>query len=172
MGNINNKTDDLTITRDFNVPRELVWKAWTVPDLLMKWWGPKEFTCPFCKIDIKVGGKYLACMHWVQKDKDFWSTGVYKEIIEHRRLVFTDSFADKEGAVVPATYYGMSSDFPMEMLVTITLDELTGGKTKFMLKHKGIPTGKDLENCKVGWSQTLDKLADFLNNANFEKRVK
>ena len=168
MDNANENISELKIKRVFNVPREQVWKSWTVPELFMKWWGPNDFTCPFCKIDLKVGGKYLTCMHWDQKNQDFWSTGVYKEIIEPRRLVYSDCFADKEGTVVPATYYGMSPDFPLEMEVTITLDELTGGKTNFTLIHRGIPAGKDLEDCKVGWDQTIDKLADFLNTTHFE----
>ena len=165
MENVKPNLEELKFTRMFYVPREHVWKAWTGPDKFMKWWGPKDFTCPYCKIDFKVGGKYLTSMHWVQKDQDFWSTGVYKEIAEPRRLVYTDCFADKEGTIVPATYYGMSPDFPLEMLVTITLDELTGGKTNFTLKHNGIPSGKDADDCRIGWNQTLDKLADYLNKA-------
>ena len=52
----------LVMTRVFDAPRELVWKAWTDPEMLMKWWGPKGFTCPHCEIDLRVGGKYLYCM--------------------------------------------------------------------------------------------------------------
>jgi uncharacterized protein YndB with AHSA1/START domain len=54
--------DELTITRIIDVPRELVWKAWTEPGLIMRWWGPKNFTSPVSKIDLRVGGKYLNCM--------------------------------------------------------------------------------------------------------------
>ena len=58
---IKNK-DELTITRIFDAPRELAWKAWTEPERLKKWWGPKYFTAPVIKNDLRVGGKYLYCM--------------------------------------------------------------------------------------------------------------
>ena len=57
-------TRDLIITRLFDAPRELVWKAWTEPERIMRWWGPKGFTSPVFKIDLRVGGEYsAACDH-------------------------------------------------------------------------------------------------------------
>ena len=70
----------ITITREFDAPREKVWRAWTDPDRLMKWWGPKGFTSPFCKIDLRVGGKYLYDMR-SSEGRDYWSTGTYREIV-------------------------------------------------------------------------------------------
>jgi uncharacterized protein YndB with AHSA1/START domain len=80
---------------------------------------------------------------------------------EHERLVCTDCFADEKGNIVPATRYGMSAEFPLEMLVTVTFEE-EGGKTKLTLKHAGLPPGKDLDDCREGWSQSFDKLAEAL----------
>lgn len=79
----------------------------------MIWWGPEDFTSPVSKIDLRVGGEYLKCMRSLD-DKDFWSKGVYREIVAFERLVMTDSFADENGNTVPASYYGMSKDFPLE----------------------------------------------------------
>jgi uncharacterized protein YndB with AHSA1/START domain len=56
------KENELVITRIFDAPVELVWKMWTEPDYCKKWWGPRGFTTPFCKIDFRVGGKFLNCM--------------------------------------------------------------------------------------------------------------
>jgi uncharacterized protein YndB with AHSA1/START domain len=147
---------ELIITRTFNAPRELVWKAWTEPERLMRWWGPKGFTAPVCKVDLRVGGRYLNCMR-SQEGQDFWSTGVYREIVAPQRLVCSDSFADAEGNVVPATYYGMSPEFPLELQVTVTLEE-DAGKTRMTLHHVGFPPG-EVEMCTEGWNQSLDKLA-------------
>ena len=58
------------ITGIFDAPRELVWKAWTDPERLMRWWGPKNFTSPVSKIDLRVGGTYLNCMRSLE-GKDF-----------------------------------------------------------------------------------------------------
>jgi uncharacterized protein YndB with AHSA1/START domain len=77
----------------------MVWKAWTLPELVTKWWGPKGYTSPVAKIDFRVGGKYLYAM--ISPDgKDIWSTGVYREIAPPERFVATDSFADEKGNVV------------------------------------------------------------------------
>ena len=153
-------TGTLVITRLFDAPRERVWKAWTEPESFMRWWGPKGFTAPVCKIDLRVGGVWFNCMH-SPEGQDYWSTGVYREIVPQRRLVMTDCFADEKGNVVPATHYGMNADFPLEMLVTVSLEE-EGEKTKFTLEHAGLPPGEDLDNCRIGWNQSFDKLAEFL----------
>ena len=151
--------NELIITRIFDVSREAVWKAWTQPERLKRWWGPKDFTAPVCKIDLRVGGKYLFCMR-SPEGKDFWSTGVYREIIKPERIVCTDYFADEKGNVVPATYYGMN-DFPLELQITVTLEE-QDGKTKMTLQHVGLPAGEMTDMCGQGWNQSFDKLAKSL----------
>ncbi len=157
--------DELIITRIFDAPRSLVWSAWTEPEHLMRWWGPKNFTAPFCKIDFRVGGFYLSCMR-SPEGQDYWSTGVYREIVPFERIVCTDSFADEKGNVVPASHYGMpGDDFPLELNVTIVFEDLGGlpaGKTKMTLTHIGLPAGQMTEMCEAGWNESFDKLAESL----------
>jgi uncharacterized protein YndB with AHSA1/START domain len=93
--------------------------------------------------------------------KDYWSTGVYRVIDPPKRIVATDSFADDQGHIVPATHYGMTPDFPLEMTVTITFEEFEG-KTKLTLKHAGYPAGDMIELARAGWNGSLDKLAEAL----------
>jgi uncharacterized protein YndB with AHSA1/START domain len=151
---------EITITRIFDAPPELVWKAWTEPEHFMRWWGPKDFTSPACKIDLRVGGVYLACMR-SPEGQDFWSTGTYREIVVPERIVYTDSFADAEGNVVPATHYGMGADIPLELLVTVTLEPYEG-KTKLTLRHAGLPAGEMSDQTSAGWNESFDKLAQSL----------
>jgi len=151
---------DVIITRIFDAPRELVWKAWTDPKHFKRWWGPKDFTSPYCKIDFRVGGKYLNCMR-SPEGKDYWSTGIYKEIIPLERIAYTDSFSDAEGNVVSATHYGMSADFPLVTLVTVTFEDY-GGKTKMTLSHVDLPAGEMSEQTGAGWNESFDKLAESL----------
>jgi uncharacterized protein YndB with AHSA1/START domain len=153
----------VVITRSFDAPRERVWKAWTDPEQLRRWWGPNGFTTPVCTIDLRVGGVFLYCMR-SPEGKDYWATGVYREIVPVTRLVYTDSFADAKGRVVPATYYGMSSEIPLEMLVTVTFEK-QDGRTKMTLRHDGLPAGADREGAQVGWSEMFDKLAESLNES-------
>ncbi len=158
-GSVKNN-DDLIITRMFNAPRGRVWKAWSDQERFQRWWGPKLFTAPHAGIDFRVGGKYLACMR-SPEGQDFWSTGVYLEIVPEERIVSTDSFADENGNVVPASHYGMSGDWPEELQVTVTFED-SGGGTKMMLRHVGIPPGQMKELTAEGWNGSFDKLAESL----------
>ena len=150
----------LVITRVFDAPRELVWKAWTECERLTRWWGQKGFTTPFCKIDLRPGGVFHYCMR-SPEGRDFWGKGIYREFVEPERIVFTDFFADEEGDPVPATHYGMSRDWPAEMLVTVTFAE-HGGKTKVTLQHAGVPSGAESDSCEAGWTESLERLAEYL----------
>ncbi|KAF5075772.1 Activator of Hsp90 ATPase -like protein [anaerobic digester metagenome] len=69
---------ELLVERVFDAPRELVWKAWTEPGYLKRWWGPKGFTAPAIEIDLRVGGRYLYGMR-SPEGQDFWSTGEFRE---------------------------------------------------------------------------------------------
>lgn len=151
---------EMTIVRVFDAPREQVWKAWTEPEQFMRWWGPKDFTSPAAKIDFRVGGHYLACMR-SPESKDFWSTGVYREIVPQKRIVVTDSFSDEDGNVVPASYYGMKGEFPLEMTVTMDFEDM-GGNTRMTLRHAGFSDGPIMEDTKNGWNQSFDKLDRLL----------
>lgn len=157
QANTQAKANELTITRTFNAPRELVWRAWTEPELYRRWWGPQHFTCPTAVFDLRVGGKYLSCMR-APDGQDFWSGGVFREIVPPERLVYTDCFTDAEGNVVPASYYGIPGDFPAEMVVTVTLVE-QDGKTIMTLVHSGMPNDESGANAGLGWNQSFDKLA-------------
>jgi uncharacterized protein YndB with AHSA1/START domain len=152
----------VVITRIFKAPVERVWAAWTEPEQLQKWWGPKDFTAPSASIDLRVGGKYLFCMRGKpgpdMPSQDFWSTGTYVEIVPMKKLVCDDSFADADGNVVSPGEYGMA-DFPEVMRVQIDFEQLSDGTTKMTLTHNGAPAGGNADNMMDGWNQSLDKMA-------------
>lgn len=150
----------LVITRIFDVPRELVWKAWTEPERVKLWWSPKGFTTPVCRIDLRVGGKYHYCMLSAE-GKEYWGTGTYKEIVPLERIVCTDSFSDAQGNVVAASTYGMSDDIPIEMTVIVSFEDLNG-RTKMTLQHIGMPAAEMSETTNQGWNEFFDKLAALL----------
>ena len=151
---------ELVISRVFDAPCALVWQAWTEPEHLMRWWGPEHFTSPVCQIDFRVGGSYLFCMQSPDGQR-FWSTGIYKEIVPMQRIVCSDCFADEAGNDVPASYYGMGDDFPAELMVTITFEDL-GQQTRLTVRQAGMPGGEMGEMAAMGWNQSLDKLAATL----------
>jgi len=152
--------NELVITRIFNAPPERVWKALTDPREMRQWWGPKGFTAPSLSVDLRVGGVFRYCMR-SPEGKDYWGTGVYREIVPGKRIVYTDSFADEKGNVVPATYYGMGADIPLEMLVTLTFEK-EKNHTKVTLHHAGMPVGPDFDGATQGWNEMFDKLVKHL----------
>ncbi len=145
----------LTISRTFNLPLGTVWKAWSDAEMMKKWWGPEEYTCPDCSNDFRVGGKFLASMQG-KDGKKMWSTGTYKEILAMKRIVNTDSFSDSEGNIVSASNYDMPGEWNDELLVTFEFEE-ENGKTNLKLQHEGLPA-EMMEDCRKGWQSSLDKI--------------
>lgn len=91
---------EIVFTRVFNAPRDLVWKMWTEPQHLTHWWGPKYFTTPVCRVDLRPGGKW----HHAMRDPDgnaYWSLGIYREIVPPERLAYTDAFSNEQGDTIP-----------------------------------------------------------------------
>ena len=144
----------ICIKRTFNLPLNSVWKAFTEAESFKKWWGPEEYTCPDCSIDFRVGGKYLASMQGAD-GKKIWSTGTYKEIVPHKKIVTTDSFADSNGNIVPASDYNMPGEWS-EAMVTTEFEEVDG-KTNLSLLHAGLPA-EISDECIKGWQSSFDKL--------------
>ncbi|MGH8064289.1 MAG: SRPBCC domain-containing protein [Candidatus Entotheonellia bacterium] len=153
----------LVITRVFDAPPSVVFKAWTEPEHFMRWWGPKGFTTPFCKIDLRPGGIMHFCMR-SPEGRDFWNKGVFREVVEPERIVSTDPFSDEEGNLVQPAHYGMSPDWPSETLLTVTFAE-HDGKTKLTSQQTVIASVAERNGAQQGWTETLDRLAEYLAKA-------
>ena len=89
MPNVKSNTADreLRISRLLNAPVELVWKVWTDPDQIKKWWGPDGFTNTITKMDIKPGGEWKLVMHGPD-GTDYKNKSVFKEIVKHKKIVY------------------------------------------------------------------------------------
>ena len=160
------KSPDFVISRVFDAPRDLVWKAFTDPESMRQWWGPKGFTVIASKMDFRVGGFY----HYGMKAPDgtpMWGKFVYREIVPQERMVFVNSFSDEAGGV---TRHPGHMSWPLEMLTTFTFEEQPGGKTRFTTRwqalnataeeQKTFDTNHD--SMRVGWTGTLDQLEAYL----------
>ncbi len=160
--------NELRIERIFDAPRDVVWRVWTDSEFVKKWWGPKDFTAPEVAIDFCKGGKYLYCMRGKvapdMPERDYWSGGVFQEIVAMERIILTDYFADENGNQVSATYYGMDAKTPMEMMLTITFEDHETDKTKLTLYYpdRGDMSEVESEGMRQGWNQSLDKFADAI----------
>lgn len=153
---------DIKIVREFAASRTELWRYFTEPELFKKWFGAKSYTTPFAKIDLRIGGKTVYCMRSAD-GIDTWGMGEFKEIIEPSRIVITDSFADEKGNPVPGTYYGMEENWPLELMITYSFEELGNGNSRLTLLHQGLPIGQYTELTIVGWNESFDKLDKLLN---------
>jgi uncharacterized protein YndB with AHSA1/START domain len=160
---------EFVITRVFDARRELVWKAWTDPERLMRWFGPKGFTMPSCKNDLRPGGVFHYCLR-SPDGREMWGKWVYREIVAPGRLVLVNSFSDEKGGL---TRHPLSPTWPLEMLSTATFEE-QDGKTRITLRwipinatdeeRKTFNAGH--ESMKMGWTGTFDQLAEYLTKAS------
>jgi len=149
---------ELVITRFFDAPRERVFKAWTQPEILKRWCGPRGFTTPVYTVDLRPGGKQHFCM-LSPEGQEIWCVGTYHEIVEPERIVCTDSFSDKDGNTVDPAKYEMPAEWPREALVTTEFTE-EAGRTKLTL-HLGVSEElADRVKARQGWTESLDRLAE------------
>ncbi len=171
MNQIKNKSEQqilqhsIVITRDFDAPPKLLFKYWTEPEYVKKWFSPKGFTVPYYKSDLRVGGESIVCMR-SPEGKEFWSKGIYREIIEPYRIVRTDAFCDEKGNIVSPKHYGMDN-WPQETIVTVNFTE-QAGRTRVMIQHGPVEPSKERDMCVQGWNECLDKLSDYLKK---EKKI-
>jgi len=156
---------EFVITRVFDAPRTLVWKAWTEPERLMHWWGPKGFTMSAARVDLRAGGIF----HYGMKGPDggdMWGKFTFREVVAPERLVFVVSFSDEKGGV---TRHPLNPDWPREILSTVTFSE-QGGKTTLTVRwiplnatdaeRKTFEEGRP--SMQQGWGGTLDQLTEYL----------
>jgi uncharacterized protein YndB with AHSA1/START domain len=147
-----NEDQELVLTRMFDAPRELVFKAWTDPKCVAQWWRPRGFTNPVCELDVRPGGAIR--IHMRGPDGTVYPmTGVYQEVVEPERIVFTSAPLDAEGNAL------------FELLTTVTFAE-QGGKTKQILRARVIKrtaqAAQYLKGMEAGWTQSLEHLAESL----------
>ena len=145
----------IVFTRIFDAPRELVFKMFADPKHLVQWWGPKGFTCPSCEVDLRVGGAFL--LHMRGPDGVIYPCkGTYQEIIVPERIVYKGTADDS---------HPCGGGLPPRALVTFSFAEQER-KTKLTIDTR-LETHADREAAikmgfEVGWTQTLERLADHL----------
>ncbi|MCI0372191.1 MAG: SRPBCC domain-containing protein [candidate division NC10 bacterium] len=137
----------LHLTRTFAAPREKVFRVWTDPEELKKWWGPEGYATPTAEVDLRVGGKYRLGMMKLPKGEIFYLSGTYREVRPPERLVYT--------------WVWEGSQELGETLVTVEF-RAQGRGTEIHITHELFPTAKAREDHEKGWSSCLDRLARIL----------
>ena len=143
---------ELVITRVFDRPRAVVFRAWTNPEQVTQWWGPHGFTNPVCQLDVRPGGAIR--IHMRGPDGTVYPmTGRYLEVVEAERLVFMSAALDGDGNPL------------FEVLNTVTFSERDGQTT--MTYRAAIVTSTAaappfLAGMEIGWTQSLERLGAHL----------
>jgi uncharacterized protein YndB with AHSA1/START domain len=166
---VQTKSPDFVIERVLNAPRDLVWRAFTEPERMKQWWGPKGFTVTHCEIDLRPGGR----CHYALKSPTgdvIWGKLAYREIVPPQRMVLINSFSDEAGGT---TRHPGHASWPLEMRSVFTLEEQPSGKTKLTIRwsphnateeeHKTFDTNHN--SMRMGWSGSFEQLEAYLAKA-------
>lgn len=154
------------ISRVLDAPRDRVWQAWTEVERMEQWFSPKGFTRIAAKMDLRVGGTYHYGMR-APNGQEMWGRFVFREIKKPERLVWVNSFSDKDGGL---TVHPMNPAWPRQMLTTVTL-EAQGTKTKLTIEWIPLDGSSESEqktfddgrqSMNMGWTGTLENLTAYL----------
>jgi uncharacterized protein YndB with AHSA1/START domain len=150
----------VVIERTLDAPADLIWRMWTQPEHFAAWYGPNGASIPVAKMDVRAGGTRLVCMEMQTPNgtMQMWFTGEYREVVENKRLLYTESMSDAAGNVLSPSDLGMPEGHPTTTEVLVELDDLDG-RTKMVMTHFGIPAESP---GAAGWTMALDKLAAHL----------
>lgn len=140
------------ITRAFDAPRDLVWKAWTDPKMLGQWFGPRGFTSSVPQWELRVGGALRIVMHGPEGN-DYPMKGVFAEVKAPERLVFTNIALDGDG------------NHLLEGETVVVLSESSGKTTMLLTSHAvgRVPMAPQmLAGMEAGWTQSIDKMQELV----------
>lgn len=158
---------ELVITRTFDAPRELVWKALSQAEALAQWWGPKGFDIKVANFEFRPNGIFHYSMQ-PSEGSEIWGKFVYKEIEPPHKIAFVNSFSDPEGNITPNPWL---PKWPLEVFNILTLEEHDG---QTHLTIRGGPINATPEQLQLfesmhqsmqeGFKGTWEKLDDYLAN--------
>lgn len=141
---------ELIITRFFNAPLHMVFKAWSNADHMRQWFGPKDFAVMDVQLDFRVGGAWSSRM-LSPEGQEYRMGGVYKEIVANERLVLTHAWRDEDG------------NPGLETLITMTF-AAAGDKTQFTFHQAVFDRVSERESHLSGWGECFDRLTGFIEN--------
>jgi len=156
---------EFVIKRTFNASLDRVWQAWTEPEQMAKWWGPKGFKCKVAKIDLRPGGIFHYFLESPQ-GQEMWGKFLYREVVPKERLVFIVSFSDEAGGT---TRHPLHEGWPLHILSTVTFSE-KDGKTTITVRwvpYEATPEERKVfeegaQSMQAGWTGTMDQFDDYL----------
>lgn len=162
--------NEFKITRTFDVPRELMWKAWTESKMFGQWFGPTGFKSMVKTMDLKPGGILHSCLK-SPDGAEMWAKFVYREVTPPLRLVWEHSFSNKDAGI---TRHPGHESWPLKMVTTVVFDDI-GNKTKITLTWVTLEASESeqktfnesMDGMTQGWTGTFNQLDDFFKMTPF-----
>jgi uncharacterized protein YndB with AHSA1/START domain len=153
-------TEDVVLERSFDAPVKVIWQMWTDPEHFKAWYGPDGSSIPVATMDVRVGGARLVCMEMPNPNGPIrmWFAGEYREVVENKRLVYTEFMSDEHGNASSPSQGGVGESHPTTTEVRVDLEDVSG-RTKMVITHVGIPSDSP---GAAGWTMALDKLATLV----------
>lgn len=149
---------ELRITRTFNAPRELVWRAWTDPTMALQWSGPKQFPAFHVERGTKPGDTWRTGVRGFRPGTsemtEVWQSGTIKEFVPPERLVYTYAWENRAAVGLP--------EHGNPTLVTVLLEE-HDGKTTMHFLQQFFATAAERDGHNGGWSSSFERLEEFVN---------
>ena len=156
-------TYDVVVSRTFDAPRDRVWQAWSDPDLVRTWWGPRGFTAPTCRMDFREGGTTLVSMRSAE-GYELFNTWTYGAIEPMERIEFVNGFADADGNKVAPSDLGLPPAIPADVPHVVTLRAIDDGTTELTVREFGYPNAQIAEVSKAGMEECIDKMVESLGS--------
>jgi len=149
---------DIELTREVDVAPELVWKAWTTPELLKQWFAPRPFETPECEIDLRPGGIFRTVMR-SPEGEEFDGAGCFLEVVPNERLVWTSGLGPG--------YRPQSG--PMPFTAILELQPTPGGGTSYRAVAMHQNPEENTQHAEMGfvegWGAALDQLVELMKGA-------
>lgn len=139
----------LTVSRAFNAPRDLVFKAWSTAEHLKHWFCPQGYTVPACEVEFRPGGKFDLCMRAQDGSMEHWIRGHFVEVLPHSRLVVDMTVETTSGVQL------------FNALTTVGFETVCGGTEMTVTQRYTLidpAAGQFTQGAEQGWAQTLDRL--------------
>lgn len=162
--NLNPSDQEVLISRVLNAPRELVFRAWTEPAMLERWYAPHGCTFELTRMDLRVGGGFHHCIH-NPRFKDCWISGTFLEVVPPERIVYSLHFSDETGRRLTPVEAGREAGWPEELTTTVTFEELGGG-TRVTIHQTVTEAFAKQTGAHPSWLQMLDRLELLLENGS------
>lgn len=148
----------VTITRTLDAPRELVFRMWSRPELLTRWYAPRRCRLEVLHFDFREGGEFRSRIREPDGSGCLCSA-IFTEITEPERIVYTLCFVDEEGRFVTAKSVGADADWPDRTTVTVTFVE-QNGRTTLTLQQTVLESVAKRTGAHPSWLEMLDRLSE------------